>query len=263
VLTGKTLPDKEHPGLGPEIVLVNARRYSVTTAKHKTFAVRASSHKYHIYVPRPDRDTSGDNLEYLNGETRAAYEAIKKARSCIDSHESAARACLETAKLYRKTFLKGKGKVYTLPKDFDSLLVAAREREVRHNVVRDAKREREVERYARQRELNALAEAEKIAAWRAGESVYLYNVPCMLRLKGPNTVETSLRAEIPLDHARRVYRAVLQVMASGVDFESNGHTIPAGVYKVDRISKDGTLRAGCHTISFDEIDRFAGERGWK
>lgn len=35
---------------------------------------------------------------------------------------------------------------------------------------------------------------------------------------------------------------------------------PSG--KSGNVGKDGTLRAGCHTISFEEIDKFATERGW-
>ena len=257
VLTGKGKP---------EIVLVNSRSYSMTTAKHRSQAVRASSHKVHIYVPRLDQPCNPDNLTYLNGETQAAYDAMKKARSCISSHESTARNCLETAKLYRKTFLGGKGKVYALPKDFTTLLAAAREREVKHNAAQAVKEERHKAERARQRELNALADAEKIAAWRAGEAVSLsWGLPCMLRVKpsDPDTVETSLRAEVPLTHARRLYGLILGVVESGTDWETNGHTIPVGVYRVDRITADGTLHAGCHKISFEEIDRFATERGWK
>ncbi len=105
-----------------------------------------------------------------------------------------------------------------------------------------------------------------VIRWRDGESVHLpWGLPCMLRLKPSDlgTVETSLRAEVPLTHARRLYGLILGVMSRGEDWETNGHTIPVGVYKVDRITKEGTLTAGCHTITFEEIDKFAGERGWK
>jgi len=259
VLTGK-----QHNG--QEDVLVNSRSYSMTTAHHKSQAVRASSHKVHIYVPHPTEAYRTENLVYLNGLTRTAYERLEKIRSAVDYVERTVRDGVETAKLYRKTFLKGRGKVYALPKDFDTLLTAARAREVKYDAAQAVKDERHKAARARQRELNALADAEKIAAWRAGESVSLsWGLPCMLRVKpsDPGTVETSLRAEVPLEHARRVYGAILNVMKSGVDFESNGHTIPVGVYKVDKITAAGELHAGCHRISFKEIDRFAGERGWK
>jgi hypothetical protein len=255
VLTGKKTGPVER-----EIVLVNSRSYSQTTAKHKGQAVRASSHLTHIYVPHPTEAHRAGNLEYLNGQTRTACERLENVRSGVDYAERTVRGDVETAKLYRKTFLKGRGKIYALPKDFDALLVKARERETRHDAAQAVKEER----YKAARELSALAEAEKIAAWRAGENVSLsWNLPCMLRLKGTNTVETSLRAEVPLTHARRLYGLILGIMAAGADWETNGHTIPVGVYKVDKITKDGTLHAGCHTITFGEIDRFAGERDWR
>ena len=257
VLTGKGKP---------EIVLVNSRTYSMTTAHHKSQAVRASSHKVHIYVPHPTEAYRTENLVYLNGLTRTAYERLEKIRSAVDYVERTVRDGVETAKLFRKTFLKGRGKVYALPKDFDALLVKAREREARHDAAQAVKDERYKAERARQMELNALADAEKIAAWRAGEAVSLsWDLPCMLRVRpvDPNTVETSQGVAVPLTHARRLYGLILGVMAKGEDWETNGHTIPVGVYKVDKITAAGELHAGCHRISFEEIDRFAGERGWK
>jgi len=220
----------------------------------------------HIYVPHPTEAYRTENLVYLNGLTRTAYERLEEIRSAVDYVERTVRDGVETAKLYRKTFLKGRGKVYALPKDFDSLLTAARAREVRHDAAQAVKEERYKAAYARRRELDALADAEKIAAWRAGESVSLsWGLPCMLRVKPTDlsVVETSLQAEVPLTHARRLYGLILGVMESGTDWETNGHTIPVGVYKVDKITAAGELHAGCHRISFEEIDRFAGERGWK
>ena len=257
VLTGKAAPD------GKEIVLVNSRTYSSTTAKHKGQAVRASSHMVRIYVPHPSSTHAphlAENLERLNKETATACAKIKDIRSCVDYREQDARNCEQAARLYRRTFLKGRGHVHALPKDFDAILTAAREREERHTT-------KSRERDAETARLRALSNVEKIAAWRDGESVSLpWGLPCMLRMDPSNAlpiVQTSQGVEVPLSHARRVYGAVLNVMASGVDFESNGHTIPVGVYKVDKIGADGTLRAGCHMITFEEIDRFAGERGWK
>lgn len=244
------LTDKQYDG--KQVCLVNSRRYSSTTAQHKSQAVHATSHMFHIEVPHPNRLTA-DDLDYLNGETKTACERLKKIRSAVNYAEETARRAVETAKLYRRLFLRGRGHVVPLPKDFDALLVNAREREKRHD-------ERQREEFERRKKLNA----EKIAAWRAGEPVSLsWGLPCMLRLKGTDTVQTSLGAEIPLDHAERVYRLILKIMAKGEDWETNGHTIPIGVYKIDRISKDGELRAGCHTISFEEINRFAGERNWR
>lgn len=242
----------------PEIVLVNSRRYSVSTSHHRSLAICASSHKRHIEVPRPLAGSVTDhqfNLEYLNAETVRAFEELTKKRAGIDYAVERLQNCIAAARLYNDLFLDGKGKAQPLPDGYAEALEKAREREAKHDAADAVKQER-------RQEINALANAEKIAAWRAGENVYLYNVPVMLRMKGKETVETSLRAEIPLAHAERVYRLILGIMAKGEDWRSNGHTIPVGVYKIDSISKDGTLRAGCHTISFEEINRFAAGRGW-
>mgnify|MGYP001382625090 CR=1 FL=1 len=250
---------------GREIVLVNSRKYSVTTGKHKGMAVSASRHKAHIYVPAPKSPAHPSNLVSLNAETVAACTRLVTIRSGVVYAENAARDAVEDAKLYRKTFLKGRGHVVPLPKDFDTIMEKARERGARHDAARAVVDERRQAEWKRRRELDALADVEKIAAWRAGESVYLsWNAPCMLRLKPghPDTVQTSMRAEIPLSHARRVYGLILGIMAKGEDWESNGHTIPVGVYKVDKITASGELHAGCHTITSDEIARFAGERRW-
>jgi len=109
------------------------------------------------------------------------------------------------------------------------------------------------------REEAAKREAEKIERWRAGENVgYLHNVPAMLRLTSDKTeVETSKGARVPVSHAVRGLRFVRSVVARGEAFQTNGHTFHLGVYKIERIDADGTLTAGCHVISFAEIERFA------
>ena len=55
--------------------------------------------------------------------------------------------------------------------------------------------------------------------------------------------------------AKRVLAIMRCLVAEHREFVTNGHTIPIGVYKVDRIDADGTLHAGCHHIAFSEIER--------
>lgn len=100
--------------------------------------------------------------------------------------------------------------------------------------------------------------AERVEAWKRGENVYFTtrNLPTMLRVNG-DEIETSLGARVPLDHAKRVLAIVRRMVSERKTFQTNGHTIPIGVYKVDRIDADGTLHAGCHHIPFAEIERIA------
>jgi hypothetical protein len=103
---------------------------------------------------------------------------------------------------------------------------------------------------------------DKIAAWRQGENVYFgygTNVPCLLRLNG-DTVETSWHASFRVKDAKLAFRLVERVRKSGQCWKPNGEKSPAlGHYKIDRVAADGTVRAGCHTVAWSEIERIAKE----
>jgi hypothetical protein len=114
--------------------------------------------------------------------------------------------------------------------------------------------ERKAAEAARTKEL-----AEVIAEWRAGalpSISRLRSAPCMLRVKGTE-IETSWGARFPAEHARKAWRAISAVYHAGVTWQTNGHKIPLGHFQVDRIEADGTLYAGCHTLSRAEIERCA------
>ena len=105
----------------------------------------------------------------------------------------------------------------------------------------------------------AKQEAELAEKWRNGEvNQTPWNTPVMLRLTPDKSeVETSKGARIPVLHAIRGLKFVREVVKRGEAFQTNGHKFPLGVYQVDRIERDGTLRAGCHVISYAEIERIA------
>jgi hypothetical protein len=85
---------------------------------------------------------------------------------------------------------------------------------------------------------------------------YHDNQSCLLRVNG-NEIETSQGARIPLDHAPRLWTLIQAVRASGQPYKRNGHTEHAGQFAIDRVEVDGTLKAGCHQIAYDEIERMA------
>jgi hypothetical protein len=118
--------------------------------------------------------------------------------------------------------------------------------------------ERKAAEAARTKEL-----AEVIAEWRAGalpSISRLRSAPCMLRVKGTE-IETSWGARFPAEHARKAWRAISAVYRAGVTWQTNGHKIPLGHFQVDRIEADGTLHAGCHTLSRAEIEHCAALLG--
>lgn len=138
--------------------------------------------------------------------------------------------------------------------------------------------------FAEQRAAAAIIDAERMAAqaaeraaWIAGEGpAYAY------RLKGPRDsaliraegaeidgcavaageLVTSQGARVPLAHAVRVFGFVRAVRERGQAWERKGGVGPrAGHFTVDSVEPDGSFRAGCHYIAWEETERLARELG--
>ena len=123
---------------------------------------------------------------------------------------------------------------------------------------REAKRAAEkAEQTKRERAEALVHQQELITKWRGGQySGCLYDVPVMLRIDGDEVV-TSRGARFPASHAKRALAFVRRVRESGQAYVRNGHTIHLGPYALDRIEPDGTVRAGCHVVSWEEIERIS------
>lgn len=131
----------------------------------------------------------------------------------------------------------------TLPEALRARFVAA---VAEHNAAIDAREAKE--------------NAEKLAAWISGEAVNLpYSCPTMLRAENAEMV-TSHGARVPLEDAARTYRFILKARAAG--WHRNGDTHQIGSYHLDAVNDCGVV-AGCHRVTWAEIERFAALMGWK
>ncbi len=108
------------------------------------------------------------------------------------------------------------------------------------------------------------------AMWRAGERPPYRTADngwnrCehggdMLRIKpgNPDTLESSRGAEVPVSHARRVWRHVLRIMCAG---DSWSGSIRCGHFTVSHVSPSGWMTAGCHRFNRAEMLRVAAILG--
>jgi hypothetical protein len=246
---------------GKPAILINSGSYSVTTSGHQSAvrqAIPSDAVTFTVPYLSEDRYLSNDharNVKHFQDEIEQASIKASRARSNRDRLLGSAVKYAESLKAYCTFFgLKcPKVKLYGV-NDLPSLEADL----IRKQIAETKKRKAE----EKQRELAAIKAAEEgIAAFRAGEDYSrfnLYNVPTMLRIKG-DEVETSRGVRIPIDYAVRGLRFVRAVIAKGEDWQSNGHTFHLGHYVLDRVSKDGTIKAGCHVITLDEIERIAPE----
>lgn len=106
-------------------------------------------------------------------------------------------------------------------------------------------------------------------AWRSGERTAYYGRlsdpegGALLRIKGDPAnpeeaeLETSHGAAVPLSHAIRAFRFVKLIRERGEGWQRNGRLVRVGHYTVDAIEPDGSFRAGCHRINWQEVERVA------
>jgi hypothetical protein len=270
---------------GERAYLITDHTYSVTTTQHQRevrSAIPSGAKKFvvpvdvngHYAHPSVSEDHE-ENLFLFNEEVKGLVEESKKARlpksRCL--MVEAWQLHLQ-AKTYFDTFDCGAGTVDDFPYS-DGMMA---ETVAAHNADLERREAARIERYRARREAERAAweaaaplraakereEAEKRAAeievWRNGgpRGYNWYSLPTMLRVKD-GVVETSRGANFPIDHAKRGLALVRSVIQRGEEWHTNGHTCHLGPYKIDRITSDGTVYAGCHEVRWEEIERIAAQ----
>jgi len=248
---------------GERAVLLTTATYNVTTSSHCS-AVRSAipSGIPVFHVPNVCRGrysgselTAYDHAVNLDDYAeRTEKHVVTSARARLSyakewNYEHAVRLRDETI-AYCAFFGLPVPKIPEVPELNSDALTAIRKREAKRAAEKaeQTKRER-AEAIVRQQEL--------ITKWRASEyHGCLYDIPVMLRIVG-DEVQTSRGARFPVPHAKRALAFVRKVRESGQAYVRNGRTIHLGPYALDRIKPDGTVKAGCHVVFWEEINRLA------
>ena len=258
---------------GGTIILTTSRTYSKTTSGKHMPSLRHSlaGHKADGFtVPnvRPIGEREhGDNLAFLVAQYQGMAKWVER---CRDYHGT------EGGLVHSLALAAGDAQRYAVafklkcPKLNPAELAAAvwakrAERDAKRNTpaaikARAKAAEKREALAVRKAELARASEAEKLEAWRNGESVRIYTHDdkggALLRIKG-DVLETSQGASVPLPHAIRVFRFAKLCREKGEAWQRNGSSLRVGHFQVDSIGPDGSFRAGCHRINWPEIERAA------
>jgi hypothetical protein len=244
-------------------VLLTTATYSVTTSSHCSAvrsAIPSGMQVFHVPNVCPGRysgseltadDQAGNLTDYTERIEKHVITSARARSSYLKEWNHEQAICLrDEAFAYCAFFGLPVPNIPEVPELDSDALTAIRKREAKRAAEKaeQTKRER-AEALVRQQEL--------IAKWRAGQySGCFYDVPAMLRIVGDEVV-TSRGAHFPVSHAKRGLAFVRRVRESGQVYVRNGHTIHLGPYAIDRIEQDGTVKAGCHVVSWEEIERIA------
>lgn len=138
----------------------------------------------------------------------------------------------------------------------------------RHRAAKEEREAKAIKRAKIENENRKKTLEERVRKWKAGEINHLYidswynqtepNV--WLRIKG-DYIQTSKNINISLEEGRRLWWMV-KIFHDGENFrhdlakDMSGHSWEINSYKND------ILTAGCHRISYEEMERIAKELGW-
>jgi hypothetical protein len=258
-------------------VLIRTDTYSVTTSAHISAVRYAARHLEVFEVPHVigswnSEPSHNDNLAYYVQQSREALGRAERARKSGTYELVRAFGCRDKAKQYAKLFKVACPVFDFLPKGkkLAALKTQIAEREARARVADGIRHENqrvawearsERDRLAREERerIEALELPEKIEAWRNGKHVsfgYGSHTPTMLRINGDD-VETSRGARFPVAHACKGLKIVEACVNAGREYVRNGHTVHLGHYPIDRIEANGTVHAGCHVVTYAEIQRIS------
>jgi len=229
---------------GKKCILFTSRGYSNSTAKHINYTRQAINRDAQpvFYVYDPSKTPSAEDLERYIKEAEQSMSLAERARSRKDFYTTEANGHIAQYHAFGKFFGIRTKKNPVDPK---------RVKELKARALESMKKDRE-----RRKEREAIEKAtlEELAQkWRAGEineTYRLRSLPVMLRANG-DELQTSQGARVPLTDARTLYHHAKQF-----SIETVVKARPRiGEFHIDAY-RDGNIIAGCHTIPWNEIERF-------
>jgi hypothetical protein len=234
---------------GENKILFTTRKYSNTTAKHINKVWSSIPNRENLIFCYNPCETVNDNLTFWNREIDNIYRALAKAKK-------------PSKYLFELTHLKAQILEYcnfmeveipqaiSLKLDITSKaeIVEIVEKEKAIKAEQEAKKEKE-----QQKEIN-----KQLKKFRAFERFNLYSKYSYLRYnEATQRIETSQRIEIPLEIAKRLYKAIKTAL---IDINNPTQEILENLnvltYKVKNVQKD-FIEIGCHKIEMKEINKIA------
>ena len=237
----------------PGLYAISERQYSVTTARHLTELARAIPGDAVVV-----RIQDPQSREYIWPRDRrdATREMVNSLREAEKFRQKARRA--------RKEYTRDWNELQT-QLWLDNAAVLKREFKLRNKIDQNTIERFEINRRRQERRLT-LAKQRKVeelkTKWLRDETPhfpYGYSGGTLLRVHNNECIETSLGIRLEFDEALRVYR-IIKALRARQKWEDNA-SYPIAGYAVNRVTPEGVI-AGCHRVSWAEIERIAEELKW-
>jgi hypothetical protein len=251
---GRWLPIAKLTTLNGKLVVFRTTEgCSSSTAKHCAIVDRAISHMTVLYVQNPLAETKfqhKENYKYILADRIAVLKKYPISRSNKGMYYDRAEELRHRANAYTQKFKLGFRAIIRPDR------IALEETMIRLNEKESAARNRKL-RSAKKRRQERLARVRRDRIkWLHGEItecpfIYGHGEPtgALVRIKN-GVLETSEGANVPLEAALKLFKIMIRCNKTKVAW------IPRDNQKIDQypitvITKHGTLKVSCHTITLD------------
>ena len=253
-------------------VLLNSSSYSNSTGKQQGYVRYAVNHKRRIYVSCAVlKAFIWDNSFNANAQALAVKECKSTVQRCLkratakkaakykaNDVQAAQNAVAECRALFQEfgadylPELKALADI-VFTDDINKAIAAEKERLEKETA----------ERLAKEKAKQEIIEFEMRNFWIRGQAMPSYHpsasTKIYMRIKGDD-IETSKGASFPVDHAIKAFKAIRRIKDTGENFINTAHDwLKLGHFRIDNIDTAGNVKAGCHYVDWDEIERIARE----
>lgn len=239
-------------------VAFTTRTHSVSTAKHLSYARQALRGQDLVYCNDPD-DTARANRDAAHAAILGKLDEAATTRrirpETREGHRIAALNIAENFNLYLEALpAEERGNVQPFDVDGDSFEALRK--------ARDDQRAADEAARAAEQARRAESQREALAQWLAGGPNHggMHALPVALRLHKRQEqiatgvqafIQTSHGAEVPLSQALALW-PIIQRVHGGITSPDDALALVrrVGVYNVTSFYADGSMRIGCHEISY-------------
>lgn len=266
--------------IAPGVVAHTTQLWSVTTSGHQARARQASDHMRTVWCYNPGGSISSNRaviMEKIDDLLRAADkkefkkngdETVLSKKRRLDNLGEARRLA-EQFNEYLDYGPDTDVKPIVMPEDMEPMLEELRLRDEAAAAALEERRKKLEEEEAKRRAKDLEDAKGYIKLWREHKESewedrrpHLGSLPPLLRLsKDGEEVETSWGANIPVKDALRLWPIIQRVRRKEFAPEDLGvelkFPMKLGPFTLNVIKKDGSIKVGCHSIAFGEIEDIA------
>lgn len=242
-----------------DLYAISVRSFSNSTAKHQSCVWQAIPQS--ATVVRLHCHHIGATHIWPDNKVEAAEELAYSIEQAEDHRRSANRARVDHSRSYHEDQLhEWLNNAAILKKEFKLRI------KIDENTANRVK-ENTTRRLRQASKAKQLEDQKALEVWLAGAGHYFpksfRDGPTRLRVYtatlGP-VIQSSLGIHMELDECHRLYD-ILRAKRAKQEWEDKADYPIAG-YAVNRITPDGVI-AGCHRVSWDEIERIAKQLNWE